>query len=80
MNVRASMEDVKYTVSTRMAHTIVIVKKATALLLIIPHVGVSLDKDIIILSGSLWPFEYICRNSSICSYPTHIVSSIVADA
>ena len=27
MNVRASMEDVKYTISTRMAHTIVIIKK-----------------------------------------------------
>ena len=53
MNVRASMEYVKYTVSTRMAHTIVIIKKVTALLLMIPHVGVSPDKDIIILSGSL---------------------------
>ena len=53
MNVRALKEDVKYTVLTRMAHTIVIVKKVTTLLLIIPHVGVSPDKDIIILSGSL---------------------------
>ena len=44
MNVRTSMEDVKYTVSIRMAHTIVIVKKVTALLLMIPHVGVSPDR------------------------------------
>ena len=44
MNVVTSMEDVKYTVSTRMAHTIVIVKKVTALLLIISHVGVSPDR------------------------------------